>query len=303
MSRIYLSISIFIAIILGFIFNIPSNFKICIPIILAILMLFNFLKIEYRLKHFLKFELLFPLFFTLLILPFILYFITKPLALSMRLGLFLILITPSAIASPIVTKLINGNTEFSVANMLIYNFIAPLSYPLLLKLYFNSSGISISVVTIFIKLILIIFLPFLIAIIISKFISVKKIILKFNVSNYLLVLLIFIIVSISSSKIKNSEFKSLFYIISFTAIIALVNYSIGFLIGKNLKMKKTIAVSLGQKNTGLCIMAIANFDIAIYPFIYLPTIIYIIFHHLISAILILFYSKKIKKNKKESKKQ
>lgn len=63
-------------------------------------------------------------------------------------------------------------------------------------------------------------------------------------------------------------------------------YALGFLFGRTREKRTALAVGLGQKNTSLAIwIGLSAFG----PLAAVPPVIYILCHHLISAVLILFY--------------
>lgn len=282
------TLGIFLAIILGYFFPSSSNVKIILPYLLASILFFNFVKLEFKLKNFIHKEILYYPIISFLIVPMLVFFITKNFSLDLRVGFFLIAISPTAIASPIVTDLINGNRELNIAIVVFSNILAPISCSLLLLIYFNTNNIELSALTIFSKIALIIFAPMILSFFIKQSKKAKSNCIKF--SNYYnpitFITIIAIAVSSSSEKLRSIDSSSLIKIFIITGCIAILFFIIGFSITKNFDAKKSFSVSLGQKNSALTVwIALSNFN----SLAVLPVIAYIFFHHTINAILIAKY--------------
>jgi predicted Na+-dependent transporter len=96
-------------------------------------------------------------------------------------------------------------------------------------------------------------------------------------------LVIFAAVASSSAQLRNLDLKTLAIMLLYVAVLAAVNFTVGFSLSKNLKVRKALAVSFGHKNTSLAIwVGIANFNTAVV----MPMVSYIIFHHVFNGILI-----------------
>ena len=288
MNKIFIA-GLFAAIILGIIFPFGDRISFVLTALLAILLFFNFYDIDFNFKHFIKKEFFIGLVFCLVVLPILVFFMTKSLQIEFRLGLFLIAVTPTAIGSSIIVKLVKGDVNFSVAYTVIYNFLSIAAYPVLLKIFFGNSEVAIPVTNIIINLSIIILIPFILATVLKKTGFINKIISRVSkFVSYFFLLVIYIAVSSSVQNLKGISPVSLIVIIAFTFAVALLYFLSGLILGKGLYNKKTMSISMGQKNTGLCILVtMTNFS----PISAIPATIYIIVHHLINSVLIFIFNR------------
>ena len=230
---------------------------------------------------------MFYFFITLIIFPALIFLFTKNIETNLRVGFILIAITPVGITSSILVKVLEGDIELSLISIILFNIISIFSYPLIIKLLFNSQEIHIPISKTITNLFLLIFIPFVLSIIIKKIKKVTPTILFLSkYTNYLLSMIIFIAVSSSSGIIRKYSLKEISLIFAITFFIALSYFGLGLILGKNSKIKKTLSITLGQKNTGLCIwVSLTYFS----PITVLPATVYIIIHHLLNSILILIF--------------
>ncbi|HEY1405795.1 MAG TPA: bile acid:sodium symporter [Spirochaetota bacterium] len=279
------NIGIFVAIILGIIFPASMWEKKTLPYILGLLLVGNFLKIDLHLHKFFRKELLYFPLIGLLIFPFIVYFGSFFLPLDLRLGLFIIAITPSAIASPVVVDMIDGDRELGVAQVLFSNVIAPVSYSGLLYLFFRTSAVSVPVGAMFRDITLLIIIPFFF----SRLITLQKNIYSatcrffswFGPIGFLLV--IFVAVASSSAQLRKIDPEMFVVILAMTAFLAVLNFSTGYILSRKSNVRRTLAVGFGHKNTSLSVwVAMSNFN----PIVVLPMVSYLIFHHIMNGILV-----------------
>lgn len=291
MNKIFIS-GLFLAIVAGIFIPLGKEFKLFLPILLSLLLFFNFLNINFKMRNILQFNILSGFILVLMIIPSIVFIISIKLDIYLRIGLFLIAITPVAIGSSVIVKLLNGNMELVIMQTLVYNLLAPFSYPLLIKLFFHDTIIHLSVASIFMQLVLIIVVPFILAFLIKRFDWINNK-LKFisKKINYLYIIIIYLAVSTSSNEIRNYPLSQIGMIIIFTLIIALLNYILGFFFGNNLMNRKTLAVCTGQKNTGICIWIALTYFPSIST---IPAVIYILIHHILNSILLLIFARKEK---------
>lgn len=277
------------SIVLGILVPVGQHLKPALPVLLGSLMFFNFYSINVERKHFLRREILIYLLVVLVFFPGLVFIITKHLSFPFRVGLFLAAISPAAISGSIVVRMLEGNMELSVANTVIYNLLSPFSYTVLTKLYFHTSELNISAGTIIVKLLLLVFIPFLL----SEF---AKKVPKFarplhaisSYMNFLFLFIVFISISASSRQLQTIPRYELLLLIAFVVIVAIVLYGSGLIFGQDIGSKKALAINMGQKNNSLCIwLALSNFD----PLTAIPPTVYIIIHHLINSLLIFHFSR------------
>jgi bile acid:Na+ symporter, BASS family len=280
-----INFGIFAAIVLGIIFPAPQWEKKLLPFILGLLLVSNFMRIDLHLKKFFRKELIYFPVIVFIILPSAVYFGTIALPLDLRLGLFLIAITPSAIASPVVVNLIGGDRELSVAQVLVSNILAPFAYAGLLYLFFRTDRVNIPVGSLLRDIVTLLAVPFVISRIMTFHEKVKSVSERFftwfNPVGFLLV--IFVAVASSSQQLRTIRPELLTLILSLAALVACVTFAIGFTLSRDSRVRRTLAVGFGHKNTSLAIwVAISNFN----PAVVLPMVSYLIFHHVINGILV-----------------
>jgi predicted Na+-dependent transporter len=161
-------LTIYVAIILGLFFPYGSIMKPYLNYILSVLVFFSFIKVEFKLSTFLRKELLIIALVLWGIIPFIVFWATYYLNPEVHLGLFLLSATPPAIASVVVISLIKGDLGLGIVTSVLFNVLSPLSYSVLLSIYFSQSGVDLPIQKIFISLFLIIFIPLTLIFLIQK---------------------------------------------------------------------------------------------------------------------------------------
>jgi predicted Na+-dependent transporter len=311
MSKI-VSYGLFLAIIAGFLFPAGDSLKWLIPYLLAIIMFFSFLKLDYKKENFFRKEIIYYLAVGLVMIPFVVYVLTFALEPMLRLGIFLVAITPTAISAPIVVDMIKGDRELIVSNVVIYNLLAPLTYTFMLSLYFGESDIAIPVKDIFVKLILMIFVPLIAALVVKRFVrifdrtsAIKEGLL--NMSRYVsplsFILVIGVAVASASLSLRTIETGTLVIVAAIALALAIVSFGAGAVLGTIFRRKlskkkpkrekeddstkKALMVIFGHKNSTLTTWIIlSNFG----GTAVIPIIIYIICHHVINSILIYKYA-------------
>lgn len=288
-------ILLILSIVLGIIFSFGELIKFILPYLLGLMLLFNFIDVEFDLKSFFKIELLYYFLITLFIVPFILYFSTINLNINFRIGLFLIAITPTAIGASIIVRLIGGKFDFTIIVTIFSNFLSILSYPILLRIYFGNIPTKISFASIFVNLFLVILIPFLLSIIIKRVPELRRFLSKTGKKvNFLFMIVVYIAISSASRNFKSINPYEFVLILIITILIAIFYFAAGYFMGKDIETKKALMSSLGQKNTGLCIMvALSNFN----PLSSIPAAVYIIVHHTINSFII--YKFRNEKTEKE----
>lgn len=294
MKKLFIPL-LFLTVVIALIFPHGSIFKFMIPYLLAILFFFNFYAIKFQFKSVLNLELLIYVVVVLIVTPPLVYFSSFKLDYDFRIGLFLIAVTPTAIASSIIIKFLKGNLEFSVTNIIVFNLISPITYTVLLKLFFSDSQFSISIYKIVSSLTIIVFIPFVLATIIKKISPTNRVLKKISdYTGFLFLVIVYLSVSSSALKLRTVEPAQLALLFAYVIGAALFLYLAGFLFGLSDDTKKTLAVSMGQKNTALCIwIALSNFS----PLAAIPPTIYIIVHHTINTGIMLFFQQHEKRIK------
>ena len=289
MKKFFLPL-LFSAIILGILVPEGQYLKPILPWLLSTLLFFNFYTIDFKIRHCLKREVIFYLICVLGLAPALIFVTTRQVSYPFRLGIFLAAISPAAISSSIVVRMLKGSIELSIANIVLSNLLSPFSYSLLLRLYFTNNILNIAFKPIIVKLMLFVFVPFLCSLVLKKMTSFTPYLQRFSAyMNLLFMVIVFIAISSSSKNLRTVSGGELVVVILFSLIVAMIFYSIGFLLGTSPTSKKALSINMGHKNQSLCIwLALSNFD----PLTAIPATVYLIIHHFINLLLLFLFSRK-----------
>lgn len=280
-----ISYGIYLAIILGFLFPSEIEYELAIPFLLATILFFSFLKINFKWSNFFRKELCYYFFIGILLIPFVVFIFTKNLDPLLRLGLFMVSITPPAIGAPIIVDIVKGNRELVISNVVFYNLLSPLTYSLLLNIYFGKSEVVIPVKQIFLKLVLMLCIPLMLAVIVKNFVRLSEKLQNISriVSPTSFILVVGVAVSSASNNLLTLKSIDLLKVAIFVLILAICSFFSGYILSKNDVTKKTLAIVFGHKNSTLTTWVIlSNFT----PPVVIPIIVYILFHNIINGIII-----------------
>jgi hypothetical protein len=99
-------------------------------------------------------------------------------------------------------------------------------------------------------------------------------------------------VSSASLKIRQTPISEIGILFLITFLISLFSYSFGYFVSrKDTIMQRTLPVAIGQKNTLLSLMiCISLFS----PMAAIPTVFYLISHHIMNGVLIQISARKLK---------
>ncbi len=275
-----------LAIINGFFLPGLSIFKPLVSWVLMFLLFSSFLQLDLSFHKFFRKELLIYPSMNWLIMPVLVFFSTSFLNFDYRLGLFLIIITPPALGAPVIVRLTKGDMEFVVSNVVIFNILSPFVYALVPGIFFSKLSEMSSPLETFLQVATYIFIPLLIALVLRRFLTIKNFILRRidPFKGILQLSMIAVVVASSSLKIREIPVKTSLLIFSMTLFISGIMYLTGYVLaGKNPKMQFTCPVSTGHKNTILAmITCLTNFS----PVVAIPSIFYLISHHIWNGVLI-----------------
>lgn len=273
------------AVAVGFIFPGLSMFK---PLMIPLLMLLlycSFVRMKFQTKKFIRKELLiFPI-ICWLIFPPLVFYATAWLGSDLQIGFLLAVITPPALGSPVMVSLAKGDLEFTVANVTLFNLISPLIFALIPTIFIQNSVLDIDFLNIFLRVTIIIFIPLILAYFTEKSAQLKQFVLQ-RVDPFKALIQIFLIViavANSSKQIREMNNLHLLQVVITTFAIAGIFYLVGWFITSARKMKYTLPITTGHKNTLLTItLAIASFN----EITALPAVFYLIAHHTYNGIII-----------------
>jgi predicted Na+-dependent transporter len=224
-----------------------------------------------------------------LVVPLLMFLVKNQFQYNIYSGLLIIVITPTAIASPVMSDLIGAKTEKITAHVALINIISPITFGLLFVLFFPSSTFQLPFYQVISRIAFLIIIPLLLAKLVStKLNKLKKLKLKL-LKKSLFILLVFTAASNASPALRSLGFTKALPLFLTTLILAVLLYSIGFLTGKNIDEKKTHALMLGHKNIGLSLwIVLSNFG----EMESITLVLYIISHHVVNGFLISIFGQK-----------
>lgn len=241
------------------------------------ILFFSFAKIDFRLlrpqkKHFL-------ILFLNITIPFIAYFSLNSYNHEYALIAFMIAITPTATASPIVMKHLNSSVEFMIGSVIINNIAVTFIISFALSIVIGGNY-NIDTASIISQISFTLFLPLILALIAIKSIpKFTKVMRKFKRTSFLLwVTAIFLVTSKSSHYIQSSNIpvEKLIWPALIALVLCAIQFSLGSLIGGK-KLYYEASHALGQKNTILTIWICLHW---LNPYIGLGGVFYVIWQNI-----------------------
>lgn len=300
-----------LAIATGLFFPYGQGLKFILPYLLSGLIFIQFVSMKLTLddlRYFFKKQVLFLIILNFIISPVVIYFLSIKLGSDIRSGLFLIAIAPTAIGSSVVISIVGGDIKLAIVNTIVTNLLTPFTYSILFTIFFSENVIQVPVKIIFVKLLIMIIIPFIIAIVLKvldyklKFVQENKRymdpvtkIMPY-ISQYFLIFMIYIAVSSASVNFKNTETLSFIIIAFFTILLSISLFTIGFFMSSKSETRLACSITAGQKNTALSIFIALEY---LNPIASIPPTLYIIIHHLINSFIIWRVSKKANEFKKK----
>ena len=106
----------------------------------------------------------------LFILPIAVWIVTRYIATDMAFPLFLLAAMPVGMTAPLLVEIVGGNSALALITTISTSLLAPLTIPLLTSLAFSTT-IHVDTISMFQKLLFVIFLPFIFAIILKRIAS------------------------------------------------------------------------------------------------------------------------------------
>jgi predicted Na+-dependent transporter len=293
----YIGLLLILGMLIGYFVPQLAVLKSWLPYLLTFMLYNSLLAIKIRPEHFFQKKLLlFPL-LNWLILPLFIIYTFHSFSYEYQLGLLITIITPTALGSPVITRLTGGKIEISMSFLLIFNLLAPFSYPFLLWLYFSGLAVSVPIWAILIKTAIIIFVPLLLSMLTKLSAPLHKFMLSkiAPINTFLVVFLVMIVISSARTQIEADSALNLLKLFTYILLITVFLYAFGYFVaGKDQLLQRTLPIALGHKNTGLAILVcVANFSAVAA----IPAVLYIISHHLLNALFIQFFQFKSIKGK------
>jgi BASS family bile acid:Na+ symporter len=203
--------------------------------------------------------------YMMLLLPLVVFLVAWPLPQGLGLALFLLAAMPAGMTSPLLVEVAGGKQAVAMILVVTTSLLAPFTIPLMTKLLYGAS-IEIDAWNMFIKLILVIFIPFLLALLVRRL--VPDLVKKCNrytkpISLYLLGFLIIAVIANQAQSIFELSADwwkliiTIFGLYLFIVIMHLAGY-FGFW-WKPHEDKNTSSITLTYMNFVLAIYVAGNF--------------------------------------------
>lgn len=196
---------------------------------------------------------------------------------------FMTAIAPTAIAAPVIMSFIKGRIDYVVAAVLVTNIssavIIPLTLPFLLD-----AGVRISVWEVLQPVLLVMFVPLILAQLVSHLSSgTRDFLRKGKQFSFAIWLLNLFVISANASNFLRQEdshsISSLLIIALISLVLCIVNFGLGALLGGRQNWQEA-SQSLGQKNLSFVIWIALTF---INPLVAMGPTFYILYHHLYNS--------------------
>lgn len=236
------------------------------------------------------------------IMPLLAYLLCKVFNLSQELtvGVILVGTCPGGTASNVITYFSKGDVPLSVGMTSINTLLAIFLTPAITYLFLKTN-VNIDFLSMFLNIVLVVFIPVTLGLIINQFLN--KITIKIKpflpiISTIGICLIIASVVSHNVSNIKSCGALILIIVI----IHNLLGYAFGFAIAKIFKMNvgktKTLSIEIGMQNSGLA-SSLAQSSFSNLASATVPGAIFSVWHNISGAILASFYRRWKDKNEND----
>ena len=266
---------------LGALFPRVHTLSFLVQYLLMIMLFFAFMDIQFRPRGFQK-SVIWVLLANVSI-AFLSYSILAPFNITLALAGFMTAIAPTAIAAPVIISFIQGDVEYVVTSLLVTNvssaIIIPLALPFLL-----GAEVRISVMEILQPVLIVMFVPLILAYLVSRLSpSIQGILRKGKSLSFPIWLANLFIISANASNFLRSEnhnsTSTLVTIALISLVICIINFGAGALLGGP-RYWQEASQSLGQKNLSFVIWIALTF---INPLVTMGPMFYILYHHLYNS--------------------
>lgn len=260
-----------------------------IQYLLMVMLFFAFLDLEFKPQGFRK-SVIWVLIANVAI-AFFGYLVLSQFDLMLALAAFMTGIAPTAIAAPVIIGFIKREVEFVVASVLLTNLVSALVVPLALP-FLLGKGVQISVWEVLQPVLVVMFVPLLLAQLASRLPEKSKnIFRKGKVASFPLWLINLFIISAKASDFLHSDntnsISTLIMIALISLVICIANFSVGALLGGRSHGQEA-SQALGQKNLSFVVWIALTF---INPLVAMGPTFYILYHHLYNSWLIYQFEK------------
>jgi predicted Na+-dependent transporter len=253
-------------ILLGLWSPVPFKAPSVLPKILLGMMLFlAFLKIDALevLENMKNFKLMVYIAFVFMVaIPVVFYFSTRIFDAELAVGILLLTAMPAGVATPVLTDIAEGNLSLSMSLVIVSQFLAPFTVPLLFCIL-DINSLTINKLLILKDIAILVFLPMIISQIVKKYLpgTITKIQHLFTTAN-VFILFVFVYIAISSQRNVILENPTgLIWKIAVLYLVFILLHVIGYLICNKQNKENRIAVAIGAAymNNGLAIVLAASY--------------------------------------------
>jgi len=195
-------------------------------------------------------------------IPIVFYFSTRIFDADLAVGILLLTAMPAGVASPVLTDLAKGNLSLSMSLVIVTQFMAPFTVPLLFWVL-SINSLSINKLLILKDIAILVFLPMIISQAVKRYLPrtiIKTQHLFTSVNVFILFAFVYIAISSQRNIILNNP-ASLIWKIALLYLVFILLHVIGYLICIKQKKENRIAVSIGAAymNNGLAIVLAASY--------------------------------------------
>jgi predicted Na+-dependent transporter len=253
-------------ILLGLWSPVPFNAPQVLPKILLGMMLFlAFLKIDALevLENMKNFRLMIYIaFIYMLVIPLVFYFSTRVFNADFAVGILLLTAMPAGVSTPVLTDIAKGNISLSMSLVIVSQFVAPFTVPLLFWLV-DINSLTINKLLILKDIAILVFLPLIVSQIVKRLLplTIEKTQHLFTSANVFL-LFSFVYIAISSQRNVILENPTgLIWKIAVLYLVFILLHIIGYMISYKETMENRIAVAIGAAymNNGMAIVLAASY--------------------------------------------
>jgi len=271
------SVFLLLSIILGIIFHEASVLSFLIQWLLAGMLFFSFLELRISFKDISAKHLIIAI--GNVTLATAVYFILKPFNEWVALSSSIIALAPTAIAAPIMAKILKGDVTWVALSTIVTNMLVAGLLPFYIPYIYGIEN-HVNPLVLFKSLAIIFFIPFILAQLIQKYSpALLSFFSKFKSGTLTLFLINIFLASAKSTNyilFETTQPNEVIILISvFTGIMCVVNFGIGRLIAaKDKKIESSLA--FGQKNTMFSVWIAITY---INPLVSIAPMTYILFQN------------------------
>lgn len=198
----------------------------------------------------------------MLAIPLVFYFSTKIFDAELAVGILLLTAMPAGVVTPVLTDIAKGNVSLSMSLVIVSQFLAPFTVPLLFWIL-NINSLTINKLLILKDIAMLVFLPMITSQIVKRYFP-RTIIKSRHLFTSVNVFILFAFVYIAISSQRNVIIENPTGLIWKTAVLYLVFlllHIIGYMICPKESKENRIAVAIGAAymNNGLAIVLAVSY--------------------------------------------